>query len=102
MEEAKWNEKVQVLGFRLGESANEFRLRSELSAYSKRRSMDSGRTRPSRCGLTVMWGSDYPHTDGVLPDSQEYIQRQFGDLPAATRRKITCENAGTFYGLIAA
>ena len=48
----------------------------------------------------VMWGSDYPHPDGVFPDSQEYIKRQFGHLPSATQRKITCENAGKFYGLI--
>jgi uncharacterized protein len=50
----------------------------------------------------VMWGSDYPHADGVYPDSQEYIQRQFGHLPSAAQRKITCENAGKFYGLIPA
>jgi len=50
----------------------------------------------------VMWGSDYPHPDGVFPDSQEYIQKQFGHLPAATRRKITCDNAAKFYGLIPA
>ncbi|MSQ73693.1 MAG: amidohydrolase [Betaproteobacteria bacterium] len=48
----------------------------------------------------VMWGSDYPHPDGVFPDSQEYIQRQFSDLPGVTQRKIICENAGKFYGLI--
>jgi predicted TIM-barrel fold metal-dependent hydrolase len=48
---------------------------------------------------TVMWGSDYPHTDGLFPDSQEYIQRQFGHLPGATQRRITCENARAFYGL---
>jgi predicted TIM-barrel fold metal-dependent hydrolase len=51
---------------------------------------------------TVMWASDYPHPDGVFPDSQEYIQRQFSHLPGATQRKITCENAGKFYGLIPA
>jgi predicted TIM-barrel fold metal-dependent hydrolase len=48
----------------------------------------------------VMWGSDYPHPDGVFPDSQEYIERQFARLPAPAKRKITCENAGRFYGLI--
>jgi len=48
----------------------------------------------------VMWGSDYPHADGIFPDSQEYIERQFGHLPPAIKRKITCENAGKFYGLI--
>ena len=50
----------------------------------------------------IMWGSDYPHSDGVFPDSQEYIQRQFGHLPETTQRKITCENAGKFYRLIPA
>ena len=51
---------------------------------------------------TVMWGSDYPHSDGVFPDSQEYITRQFSHLSGELRRKVTCENAGKFYGLIAA
>lgn len=48
----------------------------------------------------VMWASDYPHPDCVFPDSQEYIQRQFGHLSEVTQRKITCENAGKFYGLM--
>ena len=49
---------------------------------------------------TVMWGSDYPHPDGIWPDSSEYIAKQFGHLPADVTHKITCENAGKFYGLI--
>jgi predicted TIM-barrel fold metal-dependent hydrolase len=49
---------------------------------------------------TLMWGSDYPHGDGVWPDSAKYIAEQFGHLPAEVTRKITCENAGKFYGLI--
>jgi predicted TIM-barrel fold metal-dependent hydrolase len=49
---------------------------------------------------TLMWGSDYPHPDGVWPDSSKYIAEQFGHLPADVVRKITCENAGRFYGLI--
>ncbi len=24
---------------------------------------------------TLMWGSDYPHTDGVWPESSKYIKR---------------------------
>jgi predicted TIM-barrel fold metal-dependent hydrolase len=48
----------------------------------------------------VMWGSDFPHPDGVWPDSTEVIERELGHLPAATRRKIVCENAGKLYGLI--
>ena len=43
---------------------------------------------------TLMWGSDYPHGDGVWPESSKYIEEQFGHLPADVTRKITCENAG--------
>src|SRR5205823_603736 len=49
---------------------------------------------------TLMWASDYPHTDGVWPESSKYIEEQFGHLPADVTHKITCENAGRFYGLI--
>ena len=48
----------------------------------------------------VMWGSDFPHPDGVWPDSREVIQRELGHLPADVRRKVVCENAGRFYGFI--
>ena len=46
----------------------------------------------------VMWGSDFPHPDGVWPDSQEFIKNQLGGLPAATRNKIVCGNAAKLYG----
>jgi len=49
---------------------------------------------------TLMWGSDYPHPDGIWPDSSEFIAKQFSDLPADVTRKIVCENAGKFYGLM--
>jgi predicted TIM-barrel fold metal-dependent hydrolase len=49
---------------------------------------------------TLMWGSDYPHPDGVWPESAKYIAEQFEGLPPETVHKITCENAGKFYGLI--
>ena len=49
---------------------------------------------------TLMWGSDYPHADGVWPESSKYIEEQFGHLPKDYVQKITCENAGKFYGLI--
>ena len=45
----------------------------------------------------VMWGSDFPHPDGVWPDSREYIARELGHLPAATRRAIVCDNAARLY-----
>jgi len=49
---------------------------------------------------TVMWGSDYPHTDGIWPESSKYIKEQFAGLAPEIVHKITCENAGKFYGLI--
>src|SRR6266545_3214258 len=49
---------------------------------------------------SLMWGSDYPHPDGVWPESSKYIAEQFGHLPADVVHKITCENAAKFYGLI--
>ena len=49
---------------------------------------------------TLMWGSDYPHPDGVWPESEKYINEQFKHLPEDVTHKMTCENAGRFYGLI--
>jgi predicted TIM-barrel fold metal-dependent hydrolase len=47
---------------------------------------------------TILWGSDFPHPDGVWPDSQAFIQRELGHLPADVRCKIVCENAARLYG----
>jgi predicted TIM-barrel fold metal-dependent hydrolase len=49
---------------------------------------------------TLMWGSDYPHPDGVWPESSKYIDEQFAHLPPEVARQITCENAARFYGLV--
>jgi predicted TIM-barrel fold metal-dependent hydrolase len=49
----------------------------------------------------IMWGSDFPHPDGIWPDSREYIAREMGHLPAETRRKIVCENAARLYNFAA-
>jgi hypothetical protein len=43
-----------------------------------------------------MSGSDYPHTDGIWPESSKYIAEQFAGLLEIVH-KITCENAGKFY-----
>ena len=48
---------------------------------------------------TLMWGSDYPHTDGIWPESDKYIAEQFAGLTPAQIKKITCDNAIEFYGL---
>jgi predicted TIM-barrel fold metal-dependent hydrolase len=47
---------------------------------------------------TIMWGSDFPHPDGVWPDSQAFIERELVDVPEATRSKLVCGNAVRLYG----
>ncbi len=49
----------------------------------------------------VMWGSDFPHPDGVWPDSLELIGRELGGVPERTRHRIVCENAGRLYRFLA-
>ena len=49
---------------------------------------------------TIMWGSDYPHPDGIWPDSQKWIAEDLGSVSPAVQRKILCENAGKLYGLL--
>ncbi len=48
----------------------------------------------------IMWGSDFPHPDGIWPDSKEYIEKELGHLPEATRRKIVCDNAAKLYRFV--
>jgi predicted TIM-barrel fold metal-dependent hydrolase len=47
---------------------------------------------------TLMWGNDFPHGDGVWPDSLAHIERQFANVDRAIRRRITYENARELYG----
>jgi len=47
---------------------------------------------------TLLWGNDFPHGDGVWPDSLAHLERQFAKLDPAVRRKITYENARELYG----
>jgi predicted TIM-barrel fold metal-dependent hydrolase len=48
----------------------------------------------------VMWGSDYPHPDGVWPDSRVVIDEDLGALAPDVRQKIVRDNAGKLYGLL--
>jgi predicted TIM-barrel fold metal-dependent hydrolase len=50
---------------------------------------------------TIIWGSDYPHPDGIWPDSRKWIAEDLAGVSPAVQRKIVCENAGKLYGLIA-
>jgi predicted TIM-barrel fold metal-dependent hydrolase len=46
-----------------------------------------------------MWGNDYPHHDGTWPRSQEFIAKQFCDVPQAEIREMVCSNAERLYKL---
>jgi len=47
----------------------------------------------------LLWASDYPHPDGVWPNSRDAIAHQMKDLPAEMRHKLTHDNAAKLYGL---
>jgi predicted TIM-barrel fold metal-dependent hydrolase len=47
----------------------------------------------------LMWGSDYPHTEGTFPHSREQIVKDFADLPPDVTRKIVRDNAAHLYGI---
>ena len=93
-----------------GEWEDQFKdlsLKMPPSEYWKRQCYATYQTDPIGVKLlddlgedNVMWGSDFPHPDGIWPDSKEYIQRELGHLPAAQRRKVVCETAGKLYGLM--
>lgn len=45
----------------------------------------------------LMWGSDYPHTEGTFPRSIEQIRQDFADVPESDVRKIVVSNAANLY-----
>src|SRR5262249_56890844 len=49
---------------------------------------------------TIMWGSDYPHPDGIWPDSRKWIAADLAGVPEAGERKIVCGNARQLLRLV--
>ena len=47
----------------------------------------------------LMWGSDYPHTEGTFPRSREQIAKDFAGIPEAEVYKIVVDNAARLYGV---
>ena len=45
-----------------------------------------------------MWGTDFPHSVGSFPHSQEFLDKTF-DGKDDLRRKITLENPAKYFGL---
>ena len=51
------------------------------------------------CGEgTLMWGSDYPHTESTFPRSREITGKILADVPAAEQRAILRDNVARLYG----
>ena len=47
---------------------------------------------------TMMWGSDYPHSESTFPRSRQILDEILADVPAGERAKIVGENAARLYG----
>ncbi len=45
------------------------------------------------------WASDYPHADGIFPDSQSFIRDTMSHLDENLRQKLTFSNAVRLYNL---
>lgn len=45
----------------------------------------------------IMFETDYPHGDGTWPDTQDVIDRYWGDIPAHEARMMLCENAAGLF-----
>ena len=47
----------------------------------------------------LLWGSDYPHTEGTFPYSQEQIKKDFAGVPENEVYQMVVGNAAQLYGL---
>ena len=45
----------------------------------------------------LMWGNDYPHTEGTFPASVQRVEEDLRDVPEATQRKLVHDNAAALY-----
>lgn len=47
----------------------------------------------------LMWGSDYPHVEGVWPRSRAQIEHDFAGVPEDEVRRIVALNCAALYGI---
>ena len=48
---------------------------------------------------SLLWGNDYPHTEGSFPWSQEWIDKQFAGVPEDQVDAMVRGNASTLFGI---
>jgi len=46
----------------------------------------------------IMWGSDFPHPEGLWPKTAEFLRGSFHDVPEDERRQMLGGNAAEVYG----
>ncbi len=89
----EWEDQYSRLGYSL--TPSEFWHRQGYTTFQHERDI------PAMLPLVgednVLWGSDYPHGDGVWPDSKATLDRDLAGVSAEVRRKLTRDNAGKLY-----
>ena len=53
---------------------------------------------PAEVGIDrIMWGSDYPHTEGSHPFTEQHLKLTFGPMPVEHTTKLLTSNAAKLY-----
>jgi predicted TIM-barrel fold metal-dependent hydrolase len=92
----------------------EFRIAGEVAAemgmspsetWARNCYLGSSFLRPSECELRydigidkIMWGQDYPHTEGTFPYTREALRNTFADVPTDEVVAMVGGNAAGLYG----
>ena len=66
------------------------------ASSASRRTLSASRTRRIS-GSTLLWGSDYPHTESTFPRSREIVAEILADVPEDEQRMIVRDNAARLY-----
>jgi predicted TIM-barrel fold metal-dependent hydrolase len=91
-----WNEHKAWMAPRLPETPSTYFHRQFFATFENDRS--GVLTREITGVDNLMWGSDYPHTEGVWPFSRRQVARNFASIPALDTRKMVHDNAVRVFG----
>ena len=47
----------------------------------------------------VLWGTDYPHSEGTFPHSRDVVDSLLGSQSAESRRAVLVDNPALLYGI---
>ena len=48
---------------------------------------------------SAMWGGDYPHGQGIWPDTDAVFDEIFKGMDPGLRREVTCDRVARFYNI---